>query len=74
MAGRKGSGKGSRVLGRADGRSARTTAASALAQAPVERSQRTEPARSRRTHSPADELALRAWQTTYKNSRKSGEA
>jgi len=69
MAGRKSTEKSSRVVGRANDRSARTSAASALTQAPLERSQRSEPSRSRRAQPSADELGLRAWQTTYKNSK-----
>lgn len=69
MAGKKTTPKGAN----GSGRSPKTTAASALAQAPVRRSERTEASRSRRTLS-ADELALRAWKTTYKNSRRHGDA
>ena len=54
---------------RRDGRVARSSAASALTQAPLDRSDRNESSRSRRTPPSADELALRAWEKTYKNSK-----
>ena len=57
-----------------NGRNVKTTAASALTQATLPRSERTERSRSRRTTSSADELGLRAWKTTYKNSHNNGEA
>lgn len=60
--------------GKDSGRNVKTTAASALAQVPLPRSRRTESSRSRRTTSSADELGLRAWQTTYKNNHNNGEA
>lgn len=69
MAGKKSTEKSSRTVGRVNRRSGRTSAASALTQAPLERSQRSEPSRSRRTQPSADELGLRAWQTTYRNSK-----
>ena len=59
----------SAALGRSNGRHAKTSAASAIAQAPIERSDRSEAARSRRAQPSADELALRAWATTYKNGK-----
>lgn len=54
---------------RRDGRTARPSAASALTQAPVRRSDRNEPSRSRGSRPSADELGLRAWRTTYRNSK-----
>ena len=50
-------------------RTVKTTAASALTQASIPRADRTEKSRSRRTRATADELGLRAWKTTYQNSR-----
>lgn len=72
MAG-KGIKKSAALASKANGR-AKSSAASSLAQAPIRRSDRTEASRSRRTHPSADELGLRAWKATYKNSRKNGEA
>lgn len=69
MAGRKTTAKSSRAGGRANGHNPKTSAASALAQAPVKRSERNEASRSRRARPSADELGLRAWRTTYKNSK-----
>lgn len=69
MPGKKVNAKSSRVVGRSNGRHAKTSAASALAQAPVKRSERNESSRSRRAQPSADELGLRAWETTYKNSK-----
>jgi hypothetical protein len=43
-----------------------------LAQAPIERSERREDAKSRRAQPSADELGLRAWNTTYENRRNNG--
>lgn len=57
------------ALGRPNGRHAKTSAASALTQATVDRSQRSETSRPRRAQPSAGELALRAWETTYKNSK-----
>jgi hypothetical protein len=70
MAGKKGNAKSSGAApGRSNGRNAKTSAASALTQATIERSQRSETSRSRRAPPSADELALRAWETTYKNNK-----
>ncbi|HEX8353154.1 MAG TPA: hypothetical protein VF611_09660 [Pyrinomonadaceae bacterium] len=70
MAGRKGNAKSScAVLGRSNGRNAKTSVASALTQVTIERSQRSETSRSSRAQPSADELALRAWETTYKNNK-----
>lgn len=66
---KKNNGSASKV----SGRNGRTSAASALTQATISRSARTEKSRSRRTTA-ADELGLRAWKTTYKNSHDNGEA
>lgn len=70
MAGKKTNTKTSRVVGSTNGRHSKRSAASALAQAPVKRSDRTETSRSRSGQSSsADELGLRAWWTTYRNSK-----
>jgi hypothetical protein len=69
MAGKKTNAKSSRVVGRSNGRHPKTSAASALAQAPIKRSERSEVSRSRHAQPSADELGLRAWQTTYRNSK-----
>lgn len=58
-------GNGSPKSGRYVGK----TAGSSLAQAPMPRGDRSESSRSRRAEPSADELGLRAWKTTYKNSK-----
>ncbi len=59
---------------KSSGRCMKSSAASALTQAPIPRSERSERTRSRRAQPSADELGMRAWKTTYKNSRNNGEA
>lgn len=49
------------------------SAAGGLSQATISRSSRNEKSSQRRTELSADELALRAWKTTYKNRRASIE-
>lgn len=75
MAGKKTTAKSSGAAnGRSNGRHPKTSAVSALAQAPVDRSERNESSRSRRAQPTADELGQLAWETTYRNRQKSHRA
>jgi hypothetical protein len=74
MAGKKTTAKSSSAAnGRSNGHGPKTVAAHTLAQT-SKTTKRVKAAGARRAQPSADELALRAWQTTYNNSRKSKAA
>ncbi len=61
-----------RAITKTNGCYAKSAAASALTQSRAARSDRTVQTLIHRPHSSADELGLRAWKTTYRNSRSKG--